>query len=174
MSLERKTAEIKFRVEPSVKAFWRAQAADETDGNLSELITKATNQHVHWAKENARLDGTKLLGNAIDAITEVDPVESQFATVLSPGVPEGDLWVVDMDKVSLERPAPAAIIKHITDASPQEDVPTSDEVGAKCDCGQVHTTHFDFGASNEGHSVACPANPALTRKQDWTFEGRNA
>lgn len=124
---ERKTAEIKFRIEPSVKARWQAQAAAETDGNLSELITKATNQHVHWAKENARLDGTKLLGNAIDAITEIDPAEAQFVTVLNPDLPKGELWIVDMDEVKLERTQPLAIIKNITDASPANPALLPDE-----------------------------------------------
>lgn len=40
---ERKTAEIKFRIQPSVKALWQEAAARECDGNLSELITRRMN-----------------------------------------------------------------------------------------------------------------------------------
>lgn len=159
---ERKTAEIKFRIEPSVKAFWQAQAADETDGNLSELITKATNQHVHWAKENARLDGTKLLGNAIEAVAEIEPQKAQFPILLNPEVPEGEAWLVDQPEeeylsewssVVTKPGKPLAIITNITDASPQEDVSTSDEVGAN---------HVVFTSPENVKVLA-----------DWTFEGQN-
>lgn len=113
---ERKTAEIKFRIEPSVKARWQALAADETDGNLSELISRAVQEHA-WAKQNARLDGLQLLNNAIPLVA-------------NPEVPEGEVWLTEHSvKTTLEHPL--TIITNITDASPQEDVSTSDEVGAK-------------------------------------------
>lgn len=107
---EKKTAEIKFRIEPSVKAFWQAQAADETEDNLSELITKAVNQYVHWAKENARLDGTKLLDVSGTAYPRI---------VVNPEVPEDEMiWVVDSDGVVARRSQPLVIIKNVTDCSP--------------------------------------------------------
>lgn len=109
---ERKSAEIKFRIEPSVKAFWQEQAAVETEGNLSELITAAVNQHVHWAKENARLEGTKLVGSALvlleapqldEALEEREHELSADCwcgpkVVTIPEVPEGVALLVDQPK----------------------------------------------------------------------------
>lgn len=178
---ERKTAEIKFRIEPSVKARWQ-EAADAIEDGLSEFIRRCVEQsilqHEQWTKENARLDGTKLLGNAIDAITEIDPAEAQFATVLNlnPDLPEGELWIVDMDEVKLERTQPVAIIKNITDASPANPalLPNEDKGGLR-----------EFISTDVSE-----ARPPLTREalddawfgplkseksvpKSWMFEGRH-
>jgi hypothetical protein len=77
---ERKTSEIKFRIEPSVKARWQDTATEETDGNLSELIVKALDQYVRWAATNRHLDGTRLIGNAIATIAETNKIHSALHT----------------------------------------------------------------------------------------------
>lgn len=103
---ERKTAEIKFRIAPSEKARWQA-SADAIEDGLSEFVRRCVEQsilqHDLWARENANFDGTKLL-------------EAGIPLAPNPNLPEGELWVVDMDKVILERTQPLTIIKNVTDA----------------------------------------------------------
>jgi hypothetical protein len=87
---ERKTSEIKFRIEPSVKARWQDTATEETDGNLSELITKALDQYVRWAATNRHLEG-----DTGDRITMLDPGESKFQTLLAPKFGEPHSWMFE-------------------------------------------------------------------------------
>lgn len=63
---ERKTAEIKFRIEPSRKARFQQAAADEGIG-LSEFIVNSCEDRT-WAAANQKIDGTKLANNAIAAL----------------------------------------------------------------------------------------------------------
>jgi hypothetical protein len=83
---ERKTAEIKFRIEPSRKARWQAAAA-AADISLSEWITLFVEdvlQQQTWTKQNLALDGNQLIDAAPPHdIVELDPSPSQFSTILS-------------------------------------------------------------------------------------------
>ena len=46
---------------------------------------------------------------------------------------------------------------------------------AACTCGQRHTTWTnDKDVSNEGHSVACPANPQFAKPSAATSQGSAA
>lgn len=71
--IEHKTAEIKFRIEPSVKARWQAQAAAETDGNLSELITKAMDQHSRKGSTTAYPRQLPTSGSGITGVAFPNP-----------------------------------------------------------------------------------------------------
>jgi hypothetical protein len=77
---ERKTEEIKFRIEPSVKARWQA-AADAAGEGLSEFIRSTTETGIlqleSWEEQNANLDGLVLTSNVILAPTKND---WEFAT----------------------------------------------------------------------------------------------
>lgn len=120
---ERKTAEFKCRVAPSKKAAWQALAAQE-NVSLSELVERAVESYA-WELQNKRLDSVSLADNAIKACLgpsepcgcpELTETESPVAipiTEVFPTVPDPDE----------------------EDAAPQEDVPTSDEVGANCERG---------------------------------------
>jgi hypothetical protein len=98
---ERKTAEVKFRCTPTFKS--GLQAAAEAEGiSASQLIENSVQEHV-WAKDNARIDGTKITGaigvwdadrvqlvypataeEALEPEVEVlDPADSPFQTKLS-------------------------------------------------------------------------------------------
>jgi hypothetical protein len=67
---ERKSAEIKFRCTPSFKSAAQA-AADAADQNLTEYF-----EALHWAAQNAKLDGTALIDKAIALYREIGAEES--------------------------------------------------------------------------------------------------
>lgn len=123
---ERKTAEIKFRIEPSVKAHWQADA-DAKDISLSALIVETMNsraareqlEHVLWEEQNRSL------------------CEHSLKLIPAPAELEDRLEVYG--------------------ASPQADVGTSDEVGAK----EVVLTDTALAMR--------PYEP-----KSWMFEGRDA
>jgi hypothetical protein len=104
---ERKTDEIKFRVEPSVKARWQA-AADEIGDGLSEFIRRCTEesilQHELWTKQNLSINGNVLIDAALEAetVTMLDPDLSQFQTLLG--------TLPETEKIAESQPPPQAAV----------------------------------------------------------------
>jgi hypothetical protein len=72
---ERKTDEIKFRVEPSVKARWQ-EAADTAGESLSEFMREGADsraQMAAWTLQNLTLGG----GSFVTGVTSFTPNDGQ-------------------------------------------------------------------------------------------------
>jgi hypothetical protein len=127
---ERKTEEIKFRVAPSVKAAWQAEAERlELKGGVSELIHRRM-QEAQWAEQNKAMDGIPTIRKITEWLprpkeASVEPCACEFG--------DGD------------PPACLSAGECLGAASPQEDEPvgTSDEVGAKEEPKLAYPWMFD-------------------------------
>jgi hypothetical protein len=143
---ERRATEIKFRVTPSEKALWQAEADDEGVG-LSGLIRRRMNvmsraKEALWAAQNAKLDGASLLRD--NAIELLDPCH---------GACNGH-------GCEKQPPLPA-----------ERDVCTTDP--CSCDTAEVEAPSWledkMYPTNNGEIEVPEPENV----KPDWTFEGRS-
>ena len=99
---EKKTAEIKLRIEPSRKARYQQAAADEEIG-LSEFIVKAADDRM-WAAQNQKIDGLSLVDNAISSLRDIGAGDSaavarleQLAADSNPSVATDEVPTKDRD-----------------------------------------------------------------------------
>jgi hypothetical protein len=133
---ERKTAEIKFRVTPTEKAAWQ-QYAEGAQLGLSELIRREVNEGIRANEARQKI----ALLSSVGPIAQLEPEPVGF---VNPDFPPTDEWVAGLRVVLSDEMKPGTVlITNITDVSPQEDVSTSDEVGASFDSVQRHPWSFE-------------------------------
>lgn len=99
---EKKTAEIKLRIEPSRKARYQQAAADAEKG-LSEWLIDCAEQAT-WTSQNQKLDGLSLVDNAISSLRDIGAGDSaavarleQLAADSNPSVATGEVPTKDRD-----------------------------------------------------------------------------